>query len=217
MKSEIPALYCKLKRYERKSKQKSNDGKNLVNRRYMIPVKKDQIEGTKFQDIEDIVVVSLEDFETELQSYRILNLNHEKTKKSLNDKKLEINNLNKYIDQNKKNNNEINDLKDRLDKEYKLKINSISNEFETKINNLNDEIEDLSNENSELKLKLRTLRDLEEKFKLRLNEYELTFEEYEKLKKSHELLWDVVEKKDKKIKELEKRSIVDNIFGKIRK
>jgi hypothetical protein len=46
MNDKIPVLYCKLKKYERKSKQKSKDGKEQVSRRYMIPVKKDQIEGT---------------------------------------------------------------------------------------------------------------------------------------------------------------------------
>jgi chromosome segregation ATPase len=217
MNNKIPVLHCKLKRYERKSKQKSKDGKNLVNRRYMIPIKKDQIEGSKFQEVDNIVVLSLDDFEYELQKSEILNLSHEKIKQSLNDKKLEINDLKEQISQIKNDDKKIDDLKDNLDKEHKLKIDNIVNEFETEINNLNDEIKNLNNENSELNIKLRTLRDLDEKFKIKLNEYEMTFEECEKLKKSHELLWDVVEKKDKKIKELEKRSIVDNIFGKIRK
>jgi len=67
MMNEIPVLQTKLKKYERKSKKKSADGKEHVTRRYMIPIKKDQIEGSKFENVEDIVILSNDDFNYEIK------------------------------------------------------------------------------------------------------------------------------------------------------
>jgi hypothetical protein len=231
MKDEIPVLHCKLKKYERKSKQKSKEGKEQVNRRYMIPVKKDQIEGTKFQEVEDIVILSKEDFKHELQKSKVMSISHEKLKQSLKSKEQKIRDLNERINQENINENKIEDLKDNLNKKFKLKLDNIIYEYETDIKALNDELENLNeikseynnlnNDNKAINRELKRLSDLrtleKESFKIKIHELELNMEEYNKLKKSHELLWEVVEQKDKKIKDLEKRSIMDNLFHKIRK
>jgi hypothetical protein len=231
MKDEIPVLHCKLKKYERKSKQKSKEGKEQVNRRYMIPVKKDQIEGTKFQEVEDIVILSKEDFKHELQKSKVMSISHEKLKQSLKSKEQKIRDLNERINQENINENKIEDLKDNLNKEFKLKLDNIIYEYETEIKAINDELRNLNeikseynnlnNDNKAINRELKRLSDLrtleKESFKIKIHELELNMEEYNKLKKSHELLWEVVEQKDKKIKDLEKRSIMDNLFHKIRK
>lgn len=213
MKEEIPVLHAKLKRYERKSKQKSKDGKKEVSRRYMIPVRKNKIEGTKFQDVEDIVIMSKEDFENELQRSKILDLSHQKIKQSLNDKKLEIRDLTEQINRKY--------IQEKDIKQLELKLENIIHEYETEIKTLSDKLDNLDEQNKELKSELRSLRDLrvleKESFKIKLHEHELNAEECNKLKKSHELLWDVVQEKEKRIKELENKGLVNNIFGKIRK
>lgn len=159
----------------------------------MIPVKKDQIDGTKFQEVEDIVILCREDFEYELQKSNVMNLSHEKLKQSFKNKELQI------ID---------------LNKEFQSKIESTVNEYETEIKMLNDKIKEFERELKELK----NLRALEkESLKIKLHEIELTNDKYDKLKKSHELLWDVVQEKDKIVKDLEKRSVLGNLINKIRK
>ena len=77
----IPVLYCKLKKYERTSKAKSEDGAKKITRRYMIPVKKEQIEGTNFENIEDIVILSEADFQNKFQTDT--NSNVDELKRSL--------------------------------------------------------------------------------------------------------------------------------------
>ncbi|MGZ7209840.1 MAG: hypothetical protein ACXVHV_08190 [Methanobacterium sp.] len=218
MKDEIPVLHSKLKKYERKSKRKSKDGKKQVSRRYMIPVRKEQIEGTNFQEVEDIIIISEKDFNEEVQKSRIMNISNEKLKQSLNDKKMEIRDLNEQINQSKEREVKINDLKAHLTKEFKMKLGNIVKEYENEIMTLESKLDKQIKEyNAEIK-SLRDLRALEkESFKIKLHEFELNNEEYEKLKKSHELLWDVVQKKDKKIKDLEKSGLVNNIFNKIKK
>jgi hypothetical protein len=65
--------------------------------------------------------------------------------------------------------------------------------------------------------RLNDLRTLErESYKIKLNENVLAQYKYKELKKSHELLWDVVREKDKIINDLEKKGIVDNLMKKIR-
>ncbi|MGZ7107903.1 MAG: hypothetical protein ACXVHW_02935 [Methanobacterium sp.] len=218
MKDEIPVLHSKLKKYERKSKRKSKDGKKQVSRRYMIHVRKEQIEGTNFQEVEDIIIISEKDFNEEVQKSRIMNISNEKLKQSLNDKKMEIRDLNEQINQRKEREVKINDLKAQLTKEFKMKLGNIVKEYENEIMTLESKLDKQIKEyNAEIK-SLRDLRALEkESFKIKLHEFELNNEEYEKLKKSHELLWDVVQKKDKKIKDLEKSGLVNNIFNKIKK
>jgi len=159
----------------------------------MIPVKRDQIDGTKFQEVEDIVILCREEFEYELQKSNVMNLSHEKLKQSLKNKELQI------ID---------------LNKEFQSKIESTVNEYKTEIKMLNDKIKEFERE---LK-RLKNLRALEkESLKIKLHEIELTNDKYDKLKKSHELLWDVVQEKDKIVKDLEKRSVLGNLINKIRK
>lgn len=193
MNDNISVLHCKLKKYERKSRQKSKDIKEQIIRRYMIPVKRDQIDGTKFQEVEDIVILCREEFEYELQKSNVMNLSHEKLKQSLKNKELQI------ID---------------LNKEFQSKIESTVNEYKTEIKMLNDKIKEFERE---LK-RLKNLRALEkESLKIKLHEIELTNDKYDKLKKSHELLWDVVQEKDKIVKDLEKRSVLGNLINKIRK
>ncbi len=231
MKDKIPVLYCKLKKYERKTKKKSKDGSEQVSRRYMIPVRKDQIEGTKFQEVEDIVILSTEDFEYEQQKSKVKELSLEKLKNSLNDKDDEIKDLKDEIKQIKDNNVENNLLEDKLNKKFQLKLDDIVYEYKLEIERLNKIIEDLkriekdynnvNDSNNVLQREINRLNALieleKQTIKNKKYELELTEEKYDKLKKSHELLWNVVEEKDKQIKNLEKRGIVNNIFNKIKK
>ena len=231
MNDKIPVLHCKLKKYERKSKQKSKEGKEQVSRRYMIPVKKDQIEGTKFQEVEDIIILSKEDFEYELQKSKVMNISHEKLKQSLNAKELKIRDLNEQINQENVNDDNLEDLENNLTNKFRSKLENIVYEYETEIKTLTNKINEfdvinqdynnLKKYNNELERELKRLRDLRnlenESFKIKIQEFELNSDEYDKLKKSHELLWDVVQEKDKVIKDLEKRGLVDNLFKKIRK
>jgi hypothetical protein len=231
MNDKIPVLHCKLKKYERKTKQKSRDSKEQVSRRYMIPVKKDQIEGTKFQEVEDIIILSKEDFEYELQKSKVMNISHEKLKQSLNDKELEIRDLNEQINQKNVNDDNLEELENNLTNNFQSKLENIVYEYETEIEILNNKIiefdgikndyKNLEKHNNELERELKRLRDLRnlenESFNIKIQEFELNNEEYDKLKKSHELLWDVVQEKDKLIKDLENRGLVDNLFKKIRK
>jgi hypothetical protein len=210
MNDNISVLHCKLKKYERKSRQKSKDGKQQVSRRYMIPVKRDQIEGTKFQEVDDIVILCKEEFEHELQKSKVMDLSHEKLKQSLKNKELQLIDLKEQINEN----NNIDDLKKNLNKEFQLKLENTANEYKTEIKALNDKIRELERE---LK-RLENLRALEkESLKIKLHEIELASDKYDRLKKSHELLWDVVQEKDKIIRDLEKRSVVGNLINKIRK
>ncbi len=231
MNDKIPVLHCKLKKYERKSKQKSKEGKEQVSRRYMIPVKKDQIEGTKFQEVEDIIILSKEDFEYELQKSKVMDISHEKLKQSLNAKELKIRDLDEQINQKNVTDDNLEDLENNLTNKFRSKLENIVYEYETEIKTLtnkinefdgiNQDYKNLKKYNIELERELKRLRDLRnlenESFQIKIQEFELNSDEYDKLKKSHELLWDVVQEKDKVIKDLEKRGLVDNLFKKIRK
>lgn len=222
MNEKIPVLYCKLKKYERKSKKKSKDGTENFNRRYMIPVKKDQIEGTRFQEVEDIVILGREDYEYELQKSKVMEIGREKLKLSLHDKKNEIINLKEQLEE--KNTVNLEEYKANLESKFK----DMASQYDTEIKMLQKTIEDLKKDYSDVKnhnkererevKRLENLRTLEkESLRIKNNEIQLNKDEYNKLKKSHELLWDVVEQKDKKIKDLEKRNLVSNLIGKIKK
>ena len=234
----IPVLYCKLKKYERTSKAKSEDGSKKITRRYMIPVKKEQIEGTNFENIEDIVILSKADFGQEFKGSQDLTSSINEMKQSLNEKDQEILNLKELLtckdqelmeqDQKIKN---INDLHEAQIEELQLDIKKVNDGYQAEIEMLNKDIEELNaiynqynglkTVNKELEREVKRLTDLrtleKESLRLKINEVELTKEEYDKLKKSHELLWGVVQEKDNIIKELEKGSIMGNIFKKIRK
>ena len=226
MKDEIPVLHCKLKKYERKSKQKSKDGKEQVNRRYMIPVKKDQIEGTRFQDIEDLIIFSKDDYESELQKSKVMEISHEKLKLSLKNKEQQIKELN-----NQNSDDNLEDLENKLNVDFQSKLNVIVDEYNGEIETLNEKMEELNRikrsydnlnaYNKELESELKRLRDLrtleKESYKIKLQEVELDKDEYNQLRKSHELLWDVVHEKDKLIKDFEKKGLVGNLINKIKK
>ena len=238
---DIPVLYCKLKKYERTSKTKSEDGSRLVTRRYMIPVKKEQIEGSNFEDIEDIVILSEADFNQELQGSQDINkLRQSISKKDqeiinleilLNDKNQEVAQFKNILEEKDQKIGDLKDLHEIQVGELQSKLNMIDAEyqaeikgFNAKINEFNDLIsqhENLKAVNAELEREIKRLSDLrtleKESFRIKLNELELTHDEYDKLKKSHELLWNVVQEKDKLIKNMEKKGVVDNILKKIRK
>ncbi len=229
MKDKIPVLHCKLKRYERKSKQKSKDGTEQVSRRYMIPVKKDQIEGTKFQNIEDIIILAKEDFDDELQKSVIMKLSIEKLKQSLSDREEQISELKKS--QKESENVNFEDFKGELNSKFQSKINFIKYQSKKEIEMLNiklkqlneikEDYNNLKTQNEQLQREIKRLNNLRtlerDSYSVKMREFELGQDEYDKLKKSHELLWDVVQEKDKLIKDLEKRSVVDNILSKIKK
>ena len=242
---DIPVLHCKLKRYERTSKTKSEDGSRLISRRYMIPIKKEQIEGTVFEDVEDIVILSRLDFDQGLQESQDINFGINELEHSLSEKDQEIYDLGELLrnkDQEiiqfkdilKKRDQKMGDIKNLHEiqvKDLQLKLNKIDGEyqaevktFNTKIgefNNLIAQYENLKEENTELEREIKRLSDLrtleKESLRIKSNEVELTKEEYNKLKKSHELLWNVVAEKDKIIKEMENKGVVGNILKKIRK
>lgn len=225
MNTEIPNLHCKLKRYERKSKKKSEDGKVITSRRYMIPIKKDQIEGTEFENVENIIILSYDDFKKEIDKSKHMLSSYQGLKQSLQDKDRIIGDLQEKVKENN-----VNDL-DKINEEFKLKLDNIVSEYEYKLNSLNDELDKYSEiekqhnlleiHNKQLNRELKKVNDLRElersSFNNKLQQIQFISEEHEKLKKSHELLWDVVEQKEQKIKALEKRGLVNNIFGKIRK
>ena len=94
---DIPVLHCKLKRYERTSKTKSEDGSRLISRRYMIPIKKEQIEGTVFEDVEDIVILSRLDFDQGLQESQDINFGINELEHSLSEKDQEIYDLGELL------------------------------------------------------------------------------------------------------------------------
>ncbi len=241
----IPVLYCKLKKYERTSKTKSEDGSKLITRRYMIPVKKEQVEGSNFEDIEDIVILSRTDFDHKLQELQNTNFSANELKQSLSSKDQEIINLEILLNDKtqevvqvkellKEKDQKIGDLKDLHEiqvGELQLKLNKVDAEYQAEIKAFNvkmnefkdliDQHEHLKAHNKELERELKRLSDLrtleQESFRIRLNEMELTQDEYDKLKKSHELLWNVVQEKDKVIREMEKKGVVGNILKKIRK
>lgn len=231
MKDKIPVLRCKLKKYERKSKQKSDDGKEQVNRRYMIPVKKDQIEGTRFEDVEDLIILSKDDYEYELQRSKVMKLSHEKLKLSLKDKEQQIKELNDKNGGISPENNNLEDLENKLNDDFQSKLNIIVDEYKSEIETLNEKMEELNrikrsydnldNYNKELERELKRLRDLrtleKEAYKIKLQEIELDKDEYNQLRKSHELLWDVVNEKDKLLKDYEKKGLVGNLINKIKK
>lgn len=239
---DIPVLYCKLKRYERTSKTKSEDGSKLITRRYMIPVKKEQIEGSNFEDIEDIVILSRYDFDNGLQD---TSSSVNELEQSLSKKDQEILNLSEILkdkdqeilqfkDSLIEKNQKIEDFKDLHEiqvRELQLKLNKVDNEYQTGLKAFNvkmnefkdlmDQYECLKAENTELQKEVKRLSDLrtleKEAFRIKLDEMELTKDEYDKLKKSHELLWNVVQEKDKIIKEMENKGVMGSIFKKIRK
>ena len=232
----IPVLYCKLKKYERTSKAKSEDGAKKITRRYMIPVKKEQIEGTNFENIEDIVILSEADFQNKFQTD--INSNVDELKQSLSKKDQEILNLKELLkdkdreltEQNQKIRN-FSDLHESQIEELQLDIKKINEGYQAEIEMLNKDIKEFNgiyNQYNNLKSvnkdlnrevkRLTNLRALENKsLRLKINEVELTKDEYDKLKKSHELLWGVVQEKDNIIRELEKGGVVGNILKKIRK
>ncbi|MGB9980510.1 hypothetical protein [Methanobacterium sp.] len=234
----IPVLYCKLKKYERTSKAKSEDGTKKITRRYMIPVKKEQIEDTNFENIEDIVILSKADFQKEFQGSQDINSNVDELKKSLSEKDQEILNLRELLNEkdqelmerNQKIRN-LSDLHESQIEELQLDIKKINDGYQAEIKMLNNDIEELNaiynqynnlnTVNKDLEREVKRLTDLrtleKESLRLKINEVELTKDEYDKLKKSHELLWDVVQEKDKIIKELEKGGVMGNILKKIRK
>lgn len=233
----IPVLYCKLKKYERTSKTKSEDGSKKITRRYMIPVKREQIEGSNFEDIEDIVILSKTDFDDKLQDSQESS-SVDEIKLLLREKDQEILNLKESLnDKDQKLMQQDQKIKD-LDKlhetqieELQLNIKKINEGYQAEIKMLNAEIneandiynqyDNLKARNKELKREVKRLTDLrtleKESSRIKLNEMELTKDEYEKLKKSHELLWGVVQEKDRIIRELEKGGVMSNILKKIRK
>lgn len=232
----IPVLYCKLKKYERTSKAKSEDGARKITRRYMIPVKKEQIEGTNFENIEDIVILSEADFQNKFQTDT--NSNVDELKQSLSKKDQEILNLKELLkdkdreltEQNQKIRN-FSNLHESQIEELQLDIKKINEGYQTEIEMLNKDIKEfngiynqynsLKSVNKDLKREVKRLTDLRalenKSLRLKMNEVELTKDEYDKLKKSHELLWGVVQEKDNIIRELEKGGVVGNILKKIRK
>jgi chromosome segregation ATPase len=234
----IPVLYCKLKKYERTSKTKSEDGNNKITRRYMIPVKKEQIEDSNFENVEDIVILSKADFDHEFQDSQNISSSVSELKQSLNMKNQEILNLRELL------NNKDQELMERDQKitdldnlhemqveEIQLDIKKINDGYQAEIKMLNSEIEELNDiynqynnlkaANKELEREAKRLTDLrtleKESLRIKINELELTKDEYDKLKKSHELLWDVVQEKDKTIKDLEKSGVMGSFLKKIRK
>lgn len=235
---DIPVLYCKLKKYERTSKAKSEDGTKKITRRYMIPVKKEQIEGTDFEDIEDIVILSEADFQQEFQGPEDTSSGFNELKQSLSEKDQEILNLRELLDDkdqelmesNQKIRN-LSDLHESQIEELQLDIKKVNDGYQAEIEMLNKDIEelnaiynqytDLKASNKDLEREVKRLTDLrtleKESLRLKINEVELTKDEYDKLKKSHELLWGVVQEKDNIIKELEKGGVMGNILKKIRK
>lgn len=216
MKDEIPVLYCELKRYERKSKKKSVDGTEQVTRRYMIPVKKDQIEGTIFENIEDIVILSKEDFNYELKKSKEVISTIDDLKLLLKEKDLKLESLQTALNELKNTQSHITSLK----KAYNSEIEELNTEI-LQHKDVAKQYEELGAKNRELEREVKRLTDLRtletESLRIKMNEIEMTKEEYEKLKKSHEMLWDVVQEKDKAIKEIEDNGFVGTFLRKIRK
>ena len=241
----IPVLHCKLKKYERTSKTKSEDGSKLITRRYMIPVKKEQIEGTNFEDVDDIVILSKLDFDQGLQESQDINSGINELEQSLSVKDQEIHNLGELLSNKdheilqfkdilKKQDQKMGDIKNLHEiqvKDLQLKLNKIDGEYQAEVKTFNAKIgefndfiahyENLKEENAELEREIKRLSDLrtleKESLRIKANEVEFTKEEYDKLKKSHELLWNVVQEKDKVIKDMENKGVVGNILKKIRK
>lgn len=229
MNDEIPFLCLKLKKYEHKSKSKV-DGKEQISRRYMIPIKKVQIEGTVFEDIEDIVIVAREDFERELKESAELISTAEKFKKHMESKNREVLDLNSLINKKESEFEKFKHLNELETKKLHLVIEKTNEEHERaklmliskieRYKNIENQYEDLKSHNLKLEKEIKRLKDLRtlerESYKIKLNETVLTHDEYKELKKSHELLWNVVREKDKIINDLEKKGIVDNLMKKIR-
>lgn len=234
----IPVLYCQLKKYERTSKTKSEDGTKKITRRYMIPVKKEQIEGSNFESVDDIVILSKADFDHELQGLQDISSSVNELEQSLSEKDQEILNLRELLNEKDhdlmERDQKINDLTDLHEiqvEELQLDIKKVNDGYQAEIKILNNEIEELKgiydqynelkavNKDFEREVKRVTdLRTLEkESLRIKINELELTKDEYDKLKKSHELLWDVVQEKDKTIKEMGKSGVMGSFLNKIRK
>jgi len=214
MSTEIPVLQCKLKKYERKSKKKSADGKEQVTRRYMIPIKKDQIEGTKFEEVEDIVILSFEDFEYELEKSK-------KASSVIKELESSINEMNNDIKEFQTTESDLEMINSQLEL-MKEKNDELLDEIKFKnieIMGVNNKYNTLINENKELKRELKRLNDLrtleQESLRIKANEIEITKNEYHELKESHQLLWDVVREKDKTIKELEEKGRMGKFFKNI--
>lgn len=234
----IPVLYCKLKKYERTSKTKSEDGNNKITRRYMIPVKKEQIEDGNFENVEDIVILSKADFDHEFQDSQNISSSVSELKRSLNMKNQEILNLRELLNdkdqelmERDQKITDLDNLHEMQVEEIQLDIKKINDGYQAEIKMLNSEIEELNDiynqynnlkaANKELEREAKRLTDLrtleKESLRIKINELELTKDEYDKLKKSHELLWDVVQEKDKIIKDLEKSGVMGSFLKKIRK
>lgn len=214
MNNEIPVLFCKLKKYERTSKKKSANGKSQISRRYMIPIKKDQIEGSAFENVEDIVILTNDDFKYEIEKYR-------DSTSIIKELEVSLKKSNDNFQQFEKTKNELEKIqteyaaveKDLYDASEELKLKNIE------IIGVKNEYNVIFKENSDLKRELKRLTDLRnlEKKSLRLkaNEVEITKDEYDELRKSHELLWNVVHKKDKEIKNLEDKGFMNNLRKKM--
>lgn len=214
MNNEIPVLFCKLKKYERTSKKKSANGKSQISRRYMIPIKKDQIEGSAFENVEDIVILTNDDFKYEIEKYR-------DSTSIIKELEVSLKKSNDNFQQFEKTKNELEKIqteyaaveKDLYDASEELKLKNIE------IIGVKNEYNVIFKENSDLKRELKRLTDLrnleKESLRLKANEVEITKDEYDELRKSHELLWNVVHKKDKEIKNLEDKGFMNNLRKKM--
>jgi hypothetical protein len=125
----------------------------------------------------------------------------------------------------------LNDLHESQIEELQLDIKKINDGYQAEVEMLNKDIEelnvvytqcnDLKTVNKDLEREVKRLTDLrtleKESLRLKINEVESTKDEFDKLKKSHELLWGVVQEKDKIIRELEKGGVMGSLLKKIRK
>jgi hypothetical protein len=141
MNDEIQFLYFKLKKYEHKSKNKV-DGKKHITRRYLIPIKNVQIEGTVFENVEDIVILTKEDFEIELKESEELISTAEKFKKYMESKNQEILSLKGLINEKQSEFEDFKHLNESKVKELQLELNNINKEHENTKLILNSKIEE---------------------------------------------------------------------------
>lgn len=225
MNDEIPFLNLKLKKYEHKSKNKV-DGKKHTTRRYMIPIKNVQIEGTIFENVDDIVVLAKEDFEREIEKSAELISTAEKYREHMKSKNQEILGLKNLINEKEREYEDFKYLNKLKVKELQLELDNSYKKHENIELILNSKIdkeksyEDLKSHAMKLEREIKRLNDLrtleKESYKIKLNENVLAQYEYKELKKSHDLLWDVVREKDEIINDLEKKGIVNNLMKKIR-
>jgi len=211
---EIPVLHCKLKKYERKSKKKSTDGKAQITRRYMIPIKKDQIEGSKFENVEDIVILTFKDFNKEIEKSKNLSSLINELEDSLKDRDDDIHLFKETEDELKKFEIELTNIK----KEHESTLKEL--QFKNiEIIGVNNEYNAIIKENRSLKRELKRITELRELEKeslfVKANEIEINKDEYDRLKESHDLLWNVVHDKEKTIKNLEDKGFIRNLRKKL--